>query len=725
MIERGLRLASSNITVDQLLQGFLAIPAFLPLAFFVGYLAGWLTDLHGFRKQSFVSRALWSIPLSVSLSTIGFLLIGKLFSLEALVALQVICTLAWIGVLCFELIRSRRSGEKFRLGLKPFGGRAILFLAIWTVVLIFSLVDWQKGEKLQMSLTFMDHGERANWAESILRTGIPPVNSTYFYNHPSGLRYHYSWLVDCAAISRLSHIPIRSVMGAGCVWAMLCLVSVTGLYLKYFLKAGAQLRRQFVLAIGLFAVGGIQICVFAWNVLFEHVPLPGNTWSTAAQISDWVTFFLLSPHHVVSLVCCLFGFLLAWMAREGKRTAILMGFAFASAFGLSVYVSFAFFLVVVAWCVWQVITLRSWRPVGLFAAAGVFSSILLAPYVLQLAHTQSSQSKMSGGSPFEFSIRETIPPAGLLGTPLFRNLAQSHPRTALDIAHLVLIPPGYAATLGIYLLVLFAYLVPAWRGGESLSPARRTLVFFSLITIPITTFIRSSVIEFNDFGLHSALFLQFPMLLLLSDMLVGWSATGKTTESAPNDRTPENYGAPQVAPEWVRSLATLLIFVGAVTSFYRALTFRFLMPLAESVASADPLVAGLSHKAYIDYVGYGRLSSLIPDDAVVQFNPKFRSVFWKKVDLANVHRQIAMSQSELWCGSELGGDPTGCPAMTAAISPLFRGASADEALSTCRRYGIQYLVADIYDPAWKSRDGWVWKLPPIVGDPDFRVVDCR
>ena len=193
--------------------------------------------------------------------------------------------------------------------------------------------------------------------------------------------------------------------------------------------------------------------------------------------------------------------------------------------------------------------------------------------------------------------------------------------------------------------------------------------------------------------------------------------------SAPGDRMPKCNGAPKHTPEWIRSLATLAILLGAITSFYRALTYRFLMPLAS--ASSDPSVAGLSHKAYISYIGYARLNSLIPGNAVVQFNPEPPSVFWSVTDLANVKRQIAMTDAQLWCGSELGGDPSGCPAMIAAVPSLFRGASSDEAVSICRRYGIQYLVADIYDPVWKSSDSWVWRLPPIVADPDFRVVDCR
>jgi hypothetical protein len=78
-----------------------------------------------------------------------------------------------------------------------------------------------------------------------------------------------------------------------------------------------------------------------------------------------------------------------------------------------------------------------------------------------------------------------------------------------------------------------------------------------------------------------------------------------------------------------------------------------------------------------------------------------------------------------WCGSEFGGDPSGCPAMAAAIDPLFNGATAEQARATCHQYGVQYLVASIYDPAWKDKSDWVWTLSPVVSDEEFRALDCR
>jgi hypothetical protein len=63
--------------------------------------------------------------------------------------------------------------------------------------------------------------------------------------------------------------------------------------------------------------------------------------------------------------------------------------------------------------------------------------------------------------------------------------------------------------------------------------------------------------------------------------------------------------------------------------------------------------------------------------------------------------------------------------MAAAIDSLFQGASAEQARAICHEYSIQYLIARVYDPAWKDRNSWVWTLDPVVSDDEFRVLSCK
>ncbi len=325
-----------------------------------------------------------------------------------------------------------------------------------------------------------------------------------------------------------------------------------------------------------------------------------------------------------------------------------------------------------------------------------------------------------------WSVRETIPPDRLAHSALLRGLAAAHPQAARALAKAVLMPPGFALELGVYFLALVIFLVPAWRGRKSLTPAQQTLVFITVVTFPITAFIRSSVISINDFGMHSALFIQYPLLLLLSELLIAWKL-----ERAGNPASGQAASLPGHTPQLLRSLVTLAIIIGVLSTTWRVLGLRFILPLSEINASQakNPQVAALPHKAYISAIGYAELDSPIPRKAVVQFNPFGDWMFWKNTDLVNVGRQAAITGSGLWCGSELGGDPSGCPAMLAAINPLFdnatAGQSAEQARAVCNAYRIDYLVVTIYDPPWKDRNSWVWTLPPVVADSEFRALDCR
>jgi len=631
----------------------------------------------------------------------------------------------WLGVLGREWLQLRRSGRKWAIGFLPLGGTALTLAILWIAVVVLSLVDFQRGGKLFMNVALLDQGYRVSWTEAVLRTGIPPANPHYWLKHPSTMRNYYFWYVVCAAVSQLARLSARGVFIASSIWAGFGLVALNGLYLKHFLQAGTRLRKQFLRSVVLLMVTGLNILVTLWSLYYlHHAPFDLVQWAKDPILS-WLHTLLWAPHHIASLVCCMLAFLLAWKAGTGRdhryaASVALIAAALASAFGLSVYVTFAFFLVMLIWAVWQVVMERTPRPALVLAAGGAGALVLLVPYLWELTH---ASSKMHGSTVFAFAVREMIPPGDLLASPLLQHLAIGHPITALNLAKLVLLAPGYALELGFYFAVLLIYLVPAWRGRTTLTPAQRSLLFIAAATIPLISLVRSSVLDVNDFGWRSALLLQFPLLLLGSEVMTGWSlAEHKST--VPADFT----GLPHHTPHWLRSIAALALVLGGFGTLYTALWLRFALPLIENAHVRlvhDAKIDSFSHNAYISSIGYAQLNASIPRGAIVQFNPYHPNPYWTAADLLGVDHQSVIVGDQPSCGAELGGDPSGCPAMAAAIDAVYNGATADQARATCRQYGIQYLVARIYDPAWNDRNGWVWTLRPVVSDEEFRVLDCR
>lgn len=715
-----------SVSAGQISASVLAVLAFFPASVCTGYLVAWFTDLHDFRGRSFVERLFWSVPLSLSLSTIAAVLIAWFLSLTAVAVFFLVAATLWLVVLGREWYLIHHGRRKWIFGSHPLGGKAFLLALVWIAVVIVSLVDFQSGHQLFMSIATYDHASRVNWTESILRTGVPPANPDYFYKQVAPLRYYYFWNVLCAAIVRMSYLSTRAVFIASCVWAGFALAALTGLYLKYFLAAGVRLRRQFLLCLSLLMVTGLDICVNLWNLFYLGRSLPDDLeWWSASQVTSWFDTLIWAPHHAVGMVCCMFALLLVWMDANGGRrsfvpTAILVAAALASAFGLSVYVAFGFFLVACVWALWQIAVEREFRSVLLLATGGAGAAVLLIPYLHQLTHGASTG--LQGGSLFAFAVRQMLPPDGLLSAHLLHSLAQAHANGARNIANLVLLVPGYVLELGFYLAVLGIYLVPAWRGHRRLTAAQRSLLVIAIADLVLVSFMRSSVLTSNDFGWRAALLMQFPLLLFGSEVITSWKLADRKTDSS----GAEAAGLPLHIPQWLRSAAALALVIGVISTVSQALMLRFSIPLAQAHLRAirDPDAGKMPHNLYISTIGYAQLDRTISRDAIVQYNPDFEP-YQRSADWLGIDHQDVISSDTPFCGAELGGDPRGCAVMAPAIDSLYTGGTAEQARAVCRQFGIHYLVARVYDPAWNDKSGWVWALKPAVQDPEFRALDCQ
>ena len=417
------------------------------------------------------------------------------------------------------------------------GGAALGFALLWMLVVVLSLVDIESHRQLFMSVPILDQSYRVNWTEKRLAHRDLLLRTLFLLVQTLCADAQLLFLV-CAARRRSEDGQYTSVSSRG-DW-QLCLGGIRVGSAEWHLPEAFSRSRFPVappvpLSIGLRTVTGLDLCVILWNAIYAGnvVSLSSNPedWSLQSLIISWLDTLLWSPNHVASLSsCCFFAFLLAWMGRKERpgfsiASVIFIGLSLASAFGLSIYVTFAFFLVMIVWAIWQVAVEKSGRPVILLAAGGVAAAVLLIPFLRELMH--GSTGTAGGGSPFEFSVREMIPANVVTATSLFQHFAPGLGAFADTFARLLLLVPGYALELGFYLAVLLIYMFVSRRGRQRLTRAERSLVFIVMVTIPLTSFLRSSVISINDFGMRSALLLQFPLLILGSGLITAWKTATK------------------------------------------------------------------------------------------------------------------------------------------------------------------------------------------------------
>ena len=361
-------------------------------------------------------------------------------------------------------------------------------MALWGMAAIGSMVDLQIGDKLYPPIVAYDHSVRTAMTVAIARH-VPP-NNPFFANAAAPLRYHYLWLLFCSLPMKVFHLSPRYVVYSGVVWCGLGLMCVIALGLKFLVRVQTDIERKTLLAVGLLCVTGLDILPTFYLGLAGRLWLA--TWSggTNAQITSWVGSLLWVPHHVAALIACFVAFLLLRHQADANRRwatapVIVAGMAFASAAGMSVYVTFTFVVAVALWLL-ALITRKDWLEVAMFVGAGAVALLWALSFLSGL------RGPAGGGAAFvEFALRPF---------PLGLHFAQQigiHLRTpfAVTVANAIFLPINYALELGFFLAVGVLRLRQLVRGRVEASAnelAAWTLVMTSFL---IGTFLRSSTTQ--------------------------------------------------------------------------------------------------------------------------------------------------------------------------------------------------------------------------------------
>ena len=718
-------MVGNALTRGDILGCLRAVAAFAPILFAPGYCVAWACNLLGFRNRPAWERITWGIALSFGLMTTAAIELGRYASLSAVCWLAGLCALGALAILIGEFWKGPR-GLASRWCLLGAG-----IAAAWTLFVVLELVDVAAGGRLYLGVTIFDHALRTAFVDAVMRTGVPPANPLYWPGHAAPMRYYYFWYVLAAAAARLGAATARQAMIASVVWSGFGLAAVLALYCGHFLgpnQSGSEplhgkskRRLRTVFALGLLAVTGLDILPALVKAVFRLPTDADMEWWSSDQVTSWIDSLLWAPHHIAGLVCCLLGFLLVWMSKgcsAAQRTVCMLfaGLSFASAFGLSTWVAVGFAMVMLAWLVWVL----WWEPesrgrVPVLLCAGVVAALALIPYLGELRressgvltavqNTPAADRGIASGaaSLLSFGVRHMIDPDSLLGVPWLHSLARAYPRVEDTVAGLILLIPGYFTELGFYGLVLVVAVAAARR--QRLEEAGRTALVLTLAALVATTFLHSTVISNDDFGMRSTLIAQFFLLLLAVCWWEGaFGATGRT----------------------MRATMMAMLWIGLAGTVYQAVVLRAYLPVEDKLDRPDE--AGLSERAMALRRAFDAMDQRVPKTAIIQFNTGQPSDFFHYAQVMQAGRQMANALPE--CAAAFGGDASACPGIQASVARLFtpvagRALPEDGARIECGRLGASDLVATRWDGVWFDPEGWVWKLPAVVDTGDVRVVDC-
>jgi hypothetical protein len=600
-----------NFTIQDVLGILLGLCMYPFVFVFPGYVAGWLINLFNFRDRTSMTQVIMAMCISASVVPSALFLVYRFGSAQIAIGLAILIAIAAVFVFA-------KSYRKFD-ALNGYVKAAIVFSALWLVLSIISLVDFQIGDSLYFSTNSYDFTTRVSVVNAITRSGVPPVNPSYYPGHPVPLNsLYYYWYIPVSMIDQMAGtlVSAHQAMIASVGWAGLLLFATLATYLRVRDKMPAMdASRKALIALQLLVIGGLDfIMIFiiasSLNFQFERLPFQGHVEGWNMPIMSWMNALAWVPHHLVAALACMPCILLVVQNRPEKLfkripSAIFIGLAFASAFGLSVWVMFVF---AIFWSLWATVLIfkeKKYQEAAFMMLGAVLGLIFVSPFLLGLRG--GGVSSPSGGLPVEFYVRPFMI-VDLLGT------LPSYLSAALNVLFL---PVNYLFELGFFLIMAALWFQDIYRRNQDDHPIFKAEVLLFVVSVVILSFVRSTIIIINDLGIRGWLTVQFLLVIWSSDVLFRYGSLQK-------------WVSPRMLSQIKGSRLLRMVLSGVLVIGYLTMSLEFISlrgwPIFMDVKTAgdnDQSRPGNSQgeRTYSARMAYGYLEDHVDPRAIVQNNP--------------------------------------------------------------------------------------------------------
>ena len=679
----------TNYTLHDILASLLACGLFPLVIVFPGFVTGWALNLFDFRQRSRLTQLALGLILSFAVSPIVLYLTSSLVS-PAFASL----TLSGFALAALViLLRDRRTLTVAESRNLKF---LLLLIAAWTVFTILSLIEIEWNGRSFFSTVSYDQATRVSIVEAMTRTGVPPINPSYYPGHPVKLIFlYYFWYILASQVDLLggSFVDAFAALNASSAWTGIGLMAVGALYLQQRgQKFAASAWKSARIGIGLLAVSGLDVLPAILLMLRTRTILGSvdvwNTWITA-----WVSSNLWVPHHIAALIAGLVAIMLAHSARGGslaRQAAILSvaGVAFASALGLSVYVTLVFVLFWVGWIAILLITpaartdIPRYKSIAPMVLAGILALFLALPFLRGLLQGSGG----GGGSPIVFEVRTFLQLESFVkdASPLIRNLAM-----------LAALPLNYLLELGFFFMAGL-YWLQRNRGKLFTDPFLLAEGLLFSTAFLVGSFLRSTLIASNDLGWRAWLPGQFILLIWGADILEGFSITSLTKDET---RT--------------KKILQVFLALGVITTLTDAALLRVAWPV---MTGREQTQRYFSARPAYEYMRQN-----LPPYVVTQNNPLNPLNPDRPSGLYGTH-QMAIADRTAY------GVPTAVFfQLSDEVGALFENPIIqdwDTIDAFCRRYFIDVLIVNDADPIWVNVPALRIQRPALFENDRYALFAC-
>jgi hypothetical protein len=703
-----------DFSFQDILGSWVALFIFPFVLLFPGYVICWTFDLFDFKQRRLLTR--YNIALIVSIAVVP-ILVYLLAFLTSFYVTDLILAFFFITYIIILLIESSKfqehHGPPFVLSrIQKLG---FMIAILWVSFCILSLIDIQWGNRLYNSAVSLDFATRVTVINAITRTGVPPVNPSYFPGHPEYITsLYYFWYILCSIVDQLGGnlVDARTALIAGDAWCGLILMALIAFYLKLRNRNSSDKAwKMAIFGIGLLSISGLDVIPASLSMIATRLSLgfmwpPGDIEQWNEQITAWVGSLFWVPHHVAGMIACLVAFMLIQHHRQITDArkfpaAIFAGLALASAVGLSVWVTIVFSVFWVIWIVILIFQKNNWGIVFVMMIAGFVALITASPFLLGVLKAGSGAS----GPPLVLAVRRFF---------LVTQYVGSFSIIAKNIIYFIFLPINYLFELGFFLIVGLMWL-SKYHNKEI---ANNSYIFPEIIllcvVVLICSFFRAAIVA-NDLGWRGWLFGQFLLLVWAVDI-------NEVHPFFPDYQHLKK--AKFISPKNIlKKVLIILMLVGVFTSVVDVAVLRFWPILIDMKIAGFP--NGLSpdtqlgRRTYAARLAYEFIRDELASNAVIQPNPL------NDIDRPSGlygTRQIAISANA----------PYNVPSPvlirnTNQISKIFvhRNVRTWEKIDElCKEYFIDVIVLNDLDPVWKHLLVLEKERKPLYQNDFYSVVQC-
>ena len=567
--------------------------------------------------------------------------------------------------------------------------RALVALgALWWIVVAISYLDFDWAGGLYQSLVAVDLVKHAAVTEALAHHGLPLRDMFFARPQSSGYYFYYYTLPAELHLALGSIVDARMAFASSLLWAGL---AVPALIWRIAADAGIirlnRERRFLVTASWLCFVAGAGLpCV-----LIEY----GVDGKIAPQVELWteeVRFALTSviwvPHHIMALIACWTGAL--FLHRTDLRTArarwrsaslliVAAGLSFASAFGLSIWITVTAIPIFFCWAAIHLLRRDYRMPVAL-AAAGAVAAIISVPQILDILNGRSGEV-----FPIAFTIRS------------FTYWSQLAAPSNLVLALFLLstLPLAYAIQFGYFALGTHLFLRLHPRKSRHQNSLRSLLVVSAIISLIIASFFRSTIIN-NDLGIRAICFAQFSAMI--------WT-TGVLHALPPRDSH--------------RATLGVLLSLGLLGNVWDLVGLRILrapyVPARGLKINTAPATDLAARQAYEWAAAH------IDDNAVIQHNPGLQHRIFDFGLYGRQRPTVADVEANLF-----GASRQEVMQRMNALWPVFNVSHpVADVQATARRLGIDFLLFTDQDPVWKLQGRLPFDAACVYGNAHVCILPTK